>query len=332
MALADGHVSQAKGGVLMREYRVRRGGTIRIDIALRRRQEAATDDAGDESRSGFWNTPARSDLITDVQGKVTLIITFTSDKTTIGRGQQVTFSYSVKTHTITLVLRDLNTGADTALYAGTQAVTPADPPVGQTQVVRSYKLIADGPYGHHEERTIAITVKILISSFTAPASVNWPNTIALTYATSGATSANIRLLPSGSPTSVSLPSGTVNAPSVEPPTDQTQHTTSYRLTANASGGVTETKDVSVIVRAAQRINSFTATPSTITAGQTSTLAYNCAHATLIKIKDLTSGVETTVSGQAGTLGVTPATTRTYRLTVSGLVADITQDVVVTVNP
>lgn len=76
------------------------------------------------------------------------------------------------------------------------------------------------------------------------------------------------------------------------------------------------------------INSFTANPSEISVGESSTLSWNVTNATNVQIDQ---GIGT-VSSQ-GTKAVSPTQTSTYRLTASNNVANVTQSCTVTVkNP
>ena len=87
-------------------------------------------------------------------------------------------------------------------------------------------------------------------------------------------------------------------------------TTTYTLTATNSGGqATGTATVTVLLPAS--ILSFTATPSTITAGQTVTLSWTTSNATTAKIYNIGP-----VSPN-GSLQVNPTVTTTYTLYVSG---------------
>ncbi len=73
------------------------------------------------------------------------------------------------------------------------------------------------------------------------------------------------------------------------------------------------------------ITAFTATPASISAGQSATLAWTVANASQVSI-DQGLGVQT-----GNSVAVTPATTTTYRLTATGLGGNATADLVVTVT-
>jgi hypothetical protein len=106
-------------------------------------------------------------------------------------------------------------------------------------------------------------------------------------------------------------------------------TRNYRLTAtNAAGSVTQ--DVTVTVTPAASIQSFTASPSTITPGNGTNLTWT-ATGTSATITNLTSGGTFSVP-VSGSTSDTPTVTTTYRLTVTNSCGTVTQDVTVTVNP
>ena len=103
-------------------------------------------------------------------------------------------------------------------------------------------------------------------------------------------------------------------------------TTTYTLTATNAAGQT-TRSVTIIVNpAASTISSFTATPSTITAGQTATLSWVTADATWATI----DGIGTVTPN--GSLDVSPTTTTTYTLHAGGSGPAASSQVTVTVNP
>ena len=181
---------------------------------------------------------------------------------------------------------------------GTRNVTPT--------TTTTYTLTATGP-GGSTTATASVTVNATaptIGSFTAS-----PTTIiagqSATLAWSGITNATTCSINNGVGT-VSCSNGTRT---VTPTT-----TTTYTLTATGPGGsATATANVTVSATA-PTIGSFTASPTTITAGQSSTLAWSgITNATTCSINN---GVGT-VSCSGGHDYVTPTTTTTYTFTASG---------------
>jgi hypothetical protein len=109
----------------------------------------------------------------------------------------------------------------------------------------------------------------------------------------------------------------------------TQNTT-YTLTATGQGGATTTCTISLQVTETgevPRIVRFSADPSTITAGDSSTLSWTVEGATNVSIS---GGIGTV--GATGTRQVTPPTTTTYTLTASNAQGNVTATATVTVNP
>lgn len=102
-------------------------------------------------------------------------------------------------------------------------------------------------------------------------------------------------------------------------------TTTYTLTATGSGGTrTATATVTVIAPETPRIT-FSATPSVIAAGGTSTLKWMTSNATAVTI-DQGIGAKPV----DGMLAVSPTTTTTYRLTAMGAGGTKTATVTVTI--
>ncbi|MBC7925878.1 MAG: hypothetical protein H7039_09495, partial [Bryobacteraceae bacterium] len=105
-------------------------------------------------------------------------------------------------------------------------------------------------------------------------------------------------------------------------------TTTYVLTATSAGGPA-TCNLTVTVNpagTAPRIIAFTGTPSTITAGQSSTLTWNVENAESVNISGLGE-----VPAQ-GTRSVSPATTTTYTLSARNQSGTSQATAVITVNP
>jgi PKD repeat protein len=156
-----------------------------------------------------------------------------------------------------------------------------------------------------------------ISSFAvSPASIASGASATLNWTTTGATS--IAISP-GAFTSTSATGST----SVNPTA-----TTTYTLNAsNASGSVTATATITVQAPAPPSISSFTANPTSITTGGSSTLSWTTTGATSIAI---TPGTFTSTSA-TGSTTVSPAATTTYTLTASNAAGSATGTATVTVT-
>ena len=103
----------------------------------------------------------------------------------------------------------------------------------------------------------------------------------------------------------------------------------FRLTVKDNYGLTGFAYVSISTKATPgpTINSFTATPPTITTGQSSNLAWSVTNATSVTI----SGVSGTLNPTAGSTTVSPTVTTTYILTATNAVGSTTANVTVVVN-
>jgi hypothetical protein len=104
-------------------------------------------------------------------------------------------------------------------------------------------------------------------------------------------------------------------------------TTTYTLTAYGSGSSKDTAKVTITVgQSGPTISSFTASPSSITQGQSATLSFTTVGATSLSIDN---GVGD-VSGKSS-VTVTPAATTTYTLTATNASGSTTAQATVTVT-
>ena len=163
--------------------------------------------------------------------------------------------------------------------------------------------------------TVTVVSKPTISSFTAsPTSINSGSSSTLSWVTTGATS--IAITP-GTFTSTSGSGSTSVSPTA---------TTTYTLTAtNAAGSTTAAVTVTVVSK--PKISSFTASPTSINSGSSSTLSWVTTGATSIAI---TPGTFTSTSG-SGSTSVSPTATTTYTLTATNTAGSTTATAKVTVT-
>ena len=156
-----------------------------------------------------------------------------------------------------------------------------------------------------------------IASFTAdPASMNSNSSSTLSWMVTGA--ASIAITP-GTFTSASATGTTSVSPTA---------TTTYTLTAtNAVGTATSTVTITVTKASKPTINSFTASPTSITSGSSSSLSWATTDASSIAI---TPGSFTSASA-SGSTSVSPTATTTYTLTATNATGSTTSTVTVTVT-
>jgi hypothetical protein len=218
------------------------------------------------------------------------ILSFAANPSSINPGQSSTLGWQViNADTVTI------TNLGSVQLVGTAAVTPA--------VTTTYTLTAT-----RGSQTVTATATVtvgggpgsglpVISSFTAnPTSISAGQSSTLAWAVQNATTVSI-----SSVGNVPL-TGTQG---VSPTT-----TTTYTLTAtNSSGSVSS--QATITVTTAVSISSFTATPSSITAGQSSVLACVATGATSLTI----NGVP--FQSGSGNLTVSPTQTTTYTCVATG---------------
>ena len=146
--------------------------------------------------------------------------------------------------------------------------------------------------------------------------------------------ANPTSISSGQPSTLSWSSVNADTVSIDPgvgsvaktgsvSVNPTQ-TTTYVVTA-MGGGASASCSITVTVGALPVISSFTATPSSINAGQSSTLQWSVQNATSVSISSLG-----TVSA-SGTNSVSPAATTVYTLTATNASGSTTKTATVTVG-
>jgi outer membrane protein OmpA-like peptidoglycan-associated protein len=163
-------------------------------------------------------------------------------------------------------------------------------------------------------------------------------TVTVTGATGGVQlagcTANPASISSGQPSTLSWSSVNADTVSIDPgvgavaktgsvSVNPTQ-TTTYVVTATG-GGASASCSITVTVGALPVISSFTATPSSINAGQSSTLQWSVQNATSVSISSLG-----TVSA-SGTQSVSPAATTVYTLTATNASGSATKTATVTVG-
>jgi hypothetical protein len=228
--------------------------------------------------------------------------TFTANPTTIRQDQSSTLSWTTNNATSVTI----DKGIGTVPTSGSRTVSPSQ--------TTTYTLTASGPGG---TTTATATVTVTLPSPTAEFSAN-PNAIqqgqssTLSWETSNATSVTIDNGIGTVPTDGSV--------SVSP-----SQTTTYTLTATGAGG-TVTESVTVTVTPPAPTVTFSASPTTIQAGQSSTLSWTTTNATSVTIDN---GIGTVPTN--GSVSVSPSQTTTYTLTATGPGGTVTASVTVTVG-
>jgi len=234
---------------------------------------------------------------------VPTITAFYADSPTIGAGNGTTLRWNVTNSVGAISVSLTSVGGVPA--DGTQWVAP-----GSTA---SYTLTATNNLDPTKSVSANVTVTVIqkpVISFTAsPTSVNAGNSTTLNWSCTNG------------PTSVSIDNGVggVGASGSVAVTPSVSMT--YTITASNLGG-TSTAQVSVSVTQKPVIVSFTANPSNITKGRSSTLSWSTQGADSITLNGQGMGSSSIV--------VAPSTTQTYTLVVTNAAGSNSAQVVVTV--
>jgi hypothetical protein len=203
----------------------------------------------------------------------------------------------------------------------TGATTPKPTFTAATGQTYNFLLTVKDDHGGQGQASVRISTSAanraqILSFIAAPAQIAAGQAATLTWKTQNADTANI----------AGIGNVAVNGSLTVSPTQ----TTTYMLTARNSVN-DETSSVTVTVTAGTStgalpvISSFTATPSTINAGQNSTLQWSTQNATSVSI----SSIGTVAA--SGTNNVSPTVTTVYTLTASNATGSTTSTATVTVG-
>ena len=231
------------------------------------------------------------------------IDSFTASSTTITVGESTTLRWTTTGFTSV----SISGISGTLAVDGSRSVSPT--------ATATYTLTASGASCTTATDSVTIKVKPQIDSFRAsPTTITRGDSTTLRWSTTGATS-------------VSIP-GTSGTLAVDGRTDVSPtRTTTYRLTATNSAG-SNTRSVRVTVTQPPcRIDSFSASSTTITRGDSTTLRWSTTGVTSVSIPG-TSGTLAVDGSQS----VSPTTTTTYTLTISCPSGTLTRSVTIKVKP
>jgi hypothetical protein len=239
-----------------------------------------------------------------------VITAFTASPDTINAGQSSTLKWNITGATSV----SINQGIGTIPSSGTQVVSP-------TQTT-TYTLTATNSAG---SATATATVTLnsaalpVITAFTAsPDTINAGQSSTLQWIITGASS-------------ISLDQGIGTPASADGQVVSPTQTATYTLTAtNSAGFATATATVTVNQTAIPVITAFTASPTTINAGQSSTLQWNITGTNSVSI-DQGIGTIPSSETQSGTQIVSPTTTTTYTLTATNNIGSVTASAAVSVT-
>ena len=272
----------------------------------------------------------------DVTASVTVTVTvlaidsFAANDRSLETGERVTLSWRT-TGADRVELQEDSSGDFTVISGASTSPDGSYRRTENTAVSRDFRLVAYAGTQSLISNTVGVTWRAPsdpdppdpceIDSFSAnPSTITEGGSSTLRWSTTNGTSASIN------PGVGSVSVGTDQSRRVSPPS-----TTTYTLTCSGAGG-DDTASVEVIVRPPPdpcEIDSFSANPSTITEGGSSTLRWSTTNGTSASINP---GVGSVSVGTDQSRRVSPPSTTTYTLTCSGAGGDDTASVEVIVRP
>lgn len=227
---------------------------------------------------------------------------------TINRGESVELNWSVSNNTT-----EVSLSPGIGVVTGTSIVV-------QPEVTTTYVLTARNANGFMaKSRKITVIVPPAITSFTAnPSTVTSGQAATLSWSAPGATYYHLAADVGNDPGRFTSRSTTVRP----------RATTTYTLTAyNSAGSSTQTLTLPVTTAAPRPvISSFAANPTSIQAGDSTTLTWQTTGATSLSISPGVGAVTGT------SVSVAPSTSTTYVLTATNGAGSVTRSVPVAVTP
>ncbi len=237
------------------------------------------------------------------------IDSFSANPATITVGDQATLRWTTEGATSASINQDVGT-----VTVGSNQSTSVSPDTDTT-----YTLTASDAEDDTATKTATVKVKPKIVSFSASSTtITKGDPVTLRWTTEGATSA-----------SINQDVGTVTVGTNQSTSVSPTATTTYTLTASDAENDTATATATVTVVDPPVIVSFSAKPSTITEGGSSTLTWTTTGATSVSIPGTTGTLLVN-----GSTSVSPDTSTTYTLTAKNSAdtpATTTSSVAITVN-
>ncbi|MDP2789049.1 MAG: hypothetical protein Q8O46_03305 [bacterium] len=235
-----------------------------------------------------------------------LAFSFSASPNSIVSGQSSTLNWDAPTAS-SCTASDGWTGSKPK--SGTKSFSPTTTTV--------YTLSCVGEKGS-ESKSVTVNVTQpppTVSFSVSPSSIISGSSSTLTWSSTNATSCTASGGWSG-------PQATLGIKSVVPTT-----TLTYTLDCTGSGG-TDSKSTTVTVTYPAPTLTMTASPTSVTTGQSSTITWSAVNTTSCSASNGWSGT----NGVTGSQAVTPSVTTTYTLDCSGLGGVVTKSVTVTVAP
>lgn len=275
----------------------------------------------------LWGLCACGNVSTQTSGAPTL--TFSASPSSINAGQSVKLTWQASNATSVTITAKSGTSTKT-LMTSKQATGSITVSPSQTT---TYQASATGSAGSTSAQSVTVNVVQTvpppappqITQFTAnPTLVNSGQSTTLTWTTTNATSVTIT-------PAIPMPDQSGPLPTSGSDIVPVSTTTVFSLTATGPGGTVGPQNVTVTIPFAL---SLTAAPSTITSGQSVTLAWQVSNGTATSIS-LTDAAGNAVCNPcalpSGSATVTPTATTTYTATAVNTTTSIQQSATVTVN-
>ncbi len=239
----------------------------------------------------------------------TINISFTANPTNINNGQSSTLTWAVTGATSV----SISPGIGTVALQGSAPVSPT--------TTTTYVLTASNGATQQTAQTVVVVGSnqpMVQFCYATPTNIMAGESATLNWATVNASGVSI------APTVGAVAnSGNI---AVSP-----TQTTTYVITATGTGGTANTNTCSVTVTVAAgslpRVIQFSASPATISSGQSSSLLWVVENATSVSISN---GVGANLS-LGGTQSVSPTATTTYTLTATNSAGSVTASTTINVN-
>ncbi len=234
-----------------------------------------------------------------------VISSFSAAPTAIARGQASTLAWEVTGATSVAI----NQGVGQVAASGSAGVSPLATTIYTLTAVNSSGTVT-------ATASVSVLQKPTIFAFAAsPLTINPGGSSMLSWQEEGAAT-------------LSVDHGAIVASGASSTTVSPATTTVYTLTAtNAAGSTAAMATVTVVAPGLPIISAFTATPTSINSGQSSTLAWTVAGATTLTL-DNSIGVVSALTSKT----VSPTASTTYRLTATNAVGSTSATVSVGVKP
>jgi PKD repeat protein len=261
----------------------------------------------EENVSGTWTSRDYGDFSLKFDIGNGCVTSFTASPTTVPSGSPSTLSWTTGGGSVTSVNIDNGVGSKPA--NGSATVNPVST---TTYTLSAFTTANSTPPSKQVTVTVGGSPAPTATFSASPTTINAGQSSTLTWTSTNATSVSI---------DNGVGSQAVNGSvSVSPAS-----TTTYTLTATGPGGTT-TKTATVTVIQPAPMISFSATPTNISAGQSSTLVWNTTNATSVTIDN---GLGS--KPLSGSATVSPGATTTYTLTATGPGGTLTSQATVTVS-